>query len=262
MIHVRAPRSLRRRAVALLALAALACVAGCGSSETRPEIRVSAAASLRLALTRFGAQFQPARARYSFAGSDQLAAQIEHGARPDVYVSASLALPQALHAKGLVDRPRAFASNRRALSLPSDDTRMHGIGDLTAAGVTVAIGSRSVPIGSYTRAVLARLGPVRSRAILAHIRSEEPDVAGIVGKLSQRAVNAGFVYVTDVRAAHGALKPIDLPASLSPSVAYGIAVVRGAPRPTQARAFVAALLGGAGQRDLRDAGFGPPPPGK
>ena len=33
------------------------------------------------------------------------------------------------------------------------------------------------------------------------MRSNEPDVKGIVGKLTQGAADAGFVYVTDVNAA-------------------------------------------------------------
>ena len=41
-------------------------------------------------------------------------------------------------------------------------------------------------------------------AILANVRSNEPDVAGVVGKVAQGAVDAGFVYVTDVRARRAA----------------------------------------------------------
>ena len=45
-------------------------------------------------------------------------------------------------------------------------------------------------------------------AILANVRSNEPDVAGVVGKVAQGAVDAGFVYVTDIRAggAHASIR--------------------------------------------------------
>ena len=43
------------------------------------------------------------------------------------------------------------------------------------------------------------------------MRSNEPDVKGIVGKLTQGAADAGFVYVTDVNATNGKLKAITLP---------------------------------------------------
>ncbi len=107
--------------------------------------------------------------------------------------------------------------------------------------------------------MLAKLGPAASAKILANVRSEEADVSGIVGKLTQGAVDAGFTYVTDVKATKGALKAIPLPASVQPVVAYGVAIVKGDSHPTQAEAFIAGLLGGAGRTDLRRAGFLPPP---
>jgi molybdate transport system substrate-binding protein len=123
----------------------------------------------------------------------------------------------------------------------------------------VAIGSATVPIGSYTREVLARLGAAQSAKILANVHSEEADVSGIVGKLTEGAVDAGFTYLTDVKATRGALKAIPLPASLEPVVAYGVAVVKGGPHPTQAEAFISGLLSGEGRSDLLQAGFLPPP---
>ena len=48
-------------------------------------------------------------------------------------------------------------------------------------------------------------------------------MAGITGKLTQGAVDAGFLYVSDVRATDGKLKAIELPDELQPSVAYGVA---------------------------------------
>ena len=50
---------------------------------------------------------------------------------------------------------------------------------------------------------------------------------GVVGKLTQGAADAGFVYVTDVEATNGKLRAIELPKRLRPSVAYGVAVVEG-----------------------------------
>ena len=84
--------------------------------------------------------------------------------------------------------------------------------------------------------MLAKLGPAERKAILGNVRSEEPDVTGIVGKLTEGAVDAGFTYVTDVQATDGKLKAIQLPASLQPVVAYGVAVVKGTGHPVQAAA--------------------------
>jgi molybdate transport system substrate-binding protein len=118
-----------------------------------------------------------------------------------------------------------------------------------------------VPIGAYTRKVLDRLPAPPRKAILANVRSEEPDVGGISAKLGQQAVDAGFLYVTDVAATNGRLKAIELPAELQPTVAYGVAIVKGAPHRKAAQAFVAGLLDGAGADELKAAGFAPPPAG-
>src|SRR6185312_2988064 len=160
---------------------------------------------------------------------------------------------------GLVGRPVVFAGNRLVLAVPAGSTKIHSVADLARSGTTIAIGSPSVPIGAYTRTVLGRLGAAQSKAVLANVRSEEPDVKSIVGKLAEGAVDAGFVYVTDVDATNGKLRAIELPAALQPSVAYGVAVVTGAPHAQAARRFVAGLLHGAGAADLRAAGFEPPP---
>ena len=73
------------------------------------------------------------------------------------------------------------------------------------------MGSRTCRSARYTRKVLDKLPAAQRKAILANVRSNEPDVGGVVGKVTQGAVDAGFVYVTDVEAAGGKLKAIDLP---------------------------------------------------
>jgi molybdate transport system substrate-binding protein len=248
---------MRRFAVVLAALA----LAGCGSSSAASSgpLVVSAAASLQKAFTSYGQGFDGGKVRFSFAGSDQLAAQIRQGVKPDVFASANTKLPQQLYAAGLVEKPTVFAGNRLVLAVPASAKQVGSLAGVEKPGVKLAIGSATVPVGTYTRKVLAGL-PAGARAkIMANVRSEEPDVKGIVGKLTQGAVDAGFVYDTDVKAAKGALRAIELPAALKPSAAYGVAVVKGARHAAQARRFIAGLLAGAGARALRSAGFEPPP---
>jgi len=254
---------------ALAAMTVAASVSACGGgssssassggpppSGSSDPVVVSAAASLQDAFTTLGQGLHPAP-RFSFAGSDQLAAQIEQGVKPDVFASANTKLPDELYAKGLVGKPRVFAGNRLVLAVPGDG-KVRSLADAAKRGVTIAIGSASVPIGAYTRQVLANLGP-QGAAILKNVRSEEPDVKGVVGKLTEGAVDAGFVYITDVNATEGQLHAIDLPRDASPTVAYGIAVVRGAKHPQAAQKFVDGVLSATGQRRLRAAGFEPPP---
>jgi molybdate transport system substrate-binding protein len=249
----------------LLLLAALCAVLpACGgdaSGAGTPPLTVSAAASLKGAFTSYGKDFTDAKARFSFAGSDELAAQIEQGVKPDVFAAANTKLPDQLYDMGLVEKPTVFAGNRLVLAVPADGGKVGSLADVEKPGATLAIGSETVPIGAYTHTVLGKLPAARRTAVLANVRSQEPDVAGIVGKLTQGAVDAGFVYVSDVRGAGGRLKAIELPDSLQPAVAYGIAVVKGARHPQQAKAFVSGLLDGDGARALQQAGFEPPPSG-
>ncbi len=242
-----------------------ASLAGCGggqdggsAGDERPRLVVSAAASLNDALTSCSPGFDAADVRLSFAGSDELAAQIRQGVEPDVYAAANTKLPEALNEEGLVGRPRVFASNELVLAVPADSP-IRSVDDLTRPGPKVAIGSASVPIGSYTREVLSRLGDRQAEAVLANVRSEEPDVTGVIGKLTQDAADAGFVYASDVDATGGRLRAVELPRRLQPTVAYGVAVVDGAPQPEAARAYVEDLISGRCTQALEQAGFGPPP---
>jgi molybdate transport system substrate-binding protein len=251
----------RKLTVALVAMLALV-AAGCGSSSSggKPDLVVSAASSLKDAFNQYAQQFPEAKVRASFAGSDDLAAQIEQGVKPDLFASANTKLPDELFQKGLVQKPVVFAGNRLVIAVPASGGKVSSLADLAKPGVNIAMGSDSVPVGIYTRKVLAGLPGDQSAKLLANVRSNEPDVAGVVGKVAQGAVDAGFVYITDVDATDGKLKAIELPASLQPQVAYGIAIVKGAKHPKQAQAFIDGLLHGAGQQALKASGFDPPPP--
>ena len=243
----------------LLPLIAALVLAGCGSDdeaggEGSGPLVVSAAASLKGAFGQYGPAF--GEVRTSFAGSDELAAQIRQGVKPDVFASANTKLPDALFAEGLVEEPRVFAGNRLVLAVPAGSP-ITSVDDAAQDGVVVATGSPSVPIGAYTETVLAELGAT-GKAIAANVRTREPDVKGVVGKLTQGAVDAGFVYRSDVEGAGGRLEAIELPDALKPTVAYGVALVKGARNPAGGRAFVEGLLDGAGATALQENGFGAP----
>jgi molybdate transport system substrate-binding protein len=235
-------------------------LAGCGGTES-PRLVVSAASSMSKALEecapRFGDE-ENADVRLSFGGSDELAAQIRQGAPVDVYAAANTKLPDQLHADGKLEKPVEFATNEFVLGVPKGSD-IRSLQDLTREGTKIAVGSESVPIGSYTRETLAKLPPDLEKGILAHVRSNDPDVRGIVGKLTQGAADAGFIYITDVRAASGELEAIRLPSHLEPAATYGAGVVTDAKQPELARRFVDGLTHGPCADSLQRAGFGPAP---
>jgi molybdate transport system substrate-binding protein len=255
------------RPAGVAAALVVAALAGCSDASTvepaetsRVQLTVSAAASMQEALTACARDFAPARVRLQFAGSDELAAQIRQGVRPDVYAAANTALPEALAQEGLLERPAVFAGNELVLAVPAEDAAVEGLDDLGRSGVTLVIGSESVPVGAYTREVLGRLDVGERRAILANVRSSEPDVKGVVGKLVQGAADAGFVYRSDVEAGGGELEAIELDDELKPAVAYAAGVVKGTKEPATAQAFLDDLREGNCHDALLTAGFIEPPP--
>ena len=248
----------------LAVLASAFAFAGCGDDVGggdggKPRLTVLAAASLTEAFEQYGGQFDAAAVRLSFAGSDELAAQIRQGVEPDVYAAANTTLPEQLFEEDLVKKPVTFAGNRLVIAVPADSDEISSLDDLAAEGVKLAIGSEDVPVGAYTREVLERLAGDERAAILGNIRSNEPDVTGVTGKLTQGAADAGLLYITDVAATNGRLEAIELPDSLQPSLEYGIAVVEGADQPQAAEEFIDGLLSGPGREAMEQAGFEPPP---
>lgn len=213
-----------------------------------PRVTVDAAASL----TQVFPRIDPS-ARYSFAGSDQLAVQIQQGAPVDVYAAASPKYPEQLHAQGLVDEPVVFATNTVVLIVPrSNPARIRSVSDLQRAGIKLVVGDPTVPIGAYTRQVLKSLG------LNVQPVSRETDVKGIVVKVALGEADAGFVYATDVKPVGTKVLTIRLPAAAQPTVQYELAVVKATRHRAAAEAFVRMVLSPAGRAALRRAGFGLP----
>jgi molybdate transport system substrate-binding protein len=240
------------RRLALVAAAAVAALAVPAATSAGGGITVFAAASLTQVFPKID------RApRYSFAGSDQLALQLQQGAPADVYAAASPKYPELLYHQGVVRKPQVFATNRLVVLVPrANPAGIHSVYDLRRKGLKVVIGDKSVPIGSYTRQILDTLGITND--VLANVVSQETDVKGIVAKVALGEADAGFVYFTDSRSVAERTKTIGLPKWAQPPIRYEIAVVRATKHAAAARAFVARVLSKRGRLALRRAGFGLP----
>jgi molybdate transport system substrate-binding protein len=251
---------MRRGAGVAGALCLILLLGGCADShgdDRGGRLVVLGASSLTGAVSEYAESFTAAEVKPSFAGSDQLAAQIEQGLDADVFASADTGYPAELHREGLVEKPRIFAANELVIAVP-DGSDLTRLSDLAEPGVRLVIGDPGVPVGDYTGAVLDRLPSAEREAILANVRSEETEVGSVVAKLEQGAADAGFVYVTDEQAATG-LHAIPIPSELRPEVAYAAAVVSSSGDRPAAEEFLDGLVDGEGQEDLRRAGFLPPP---
>lgn len=227
-------------------------LAACGgSSSDRGTLTVFAAASLADVLRAVDPD-----ARYSFAGSDELAAQIRAGAPADVFAAASPKYPQQLRSEGLVARPVTFATNRLVVIVPrSNPAGVDTIEQVAEPGLKLVIGGEGVPIGDYTRQVLRALGLEEA---LRNVVSEEQNVSSVLTKVASGEADAGFVYATDVARAPEDVQVVEVPERAQPLVEYQVAVVSASGRSTEAEAFVRELLGARGRAALARAGFGLP----
>jgi len=194
----------------------------------------------------------------SYANARDLAARVVAGEPADVFASASPDHPQLLHARGLLDAPRAFATNRLVVAVPAgSDARDTGI--LAATGTRAVIEVEGIPLGDYTRTLLGRLDDVLgrgfARAALRNVVCEEQTVAAVAERLQRGEADAAVLYNTDVRASQGRLRAIEIPPAAAVRGTYVIATVRAARHPAAARAWLDLTLGSAGRDVLAAAGF-------
>ena len=242
---------MRRAFVAIVLAAALVAAGASAQPVTQTaNLTVFAAASLTNAFPKI--QRSP---KYSFAGSNTLAAQIRLGAPADVFASANMALPRDLHKSKLCSKPVVFTRNALVLIVPrSNPASIHSVYDLRKAGVKLVIAAPGVPVGSYTLQVLKRMGLT---SVLSHVVSRENDVREVLAKVALNEADAGFVYSTDAKMVKRKVRALRIPAWAQPNVQYGICVVSASAHKPAARAFVKRVLGKAGQKILVSYGFFP-----
>jgi molybdate transport system substrate-binding protein len=239
-----------RRAVVLLGLFAL--LAFPAATPAGSPITVFAAASLTGVFPRIDKA-----PHYSFAGSDQLALQIQQGAPVDVYAAASPKYSELLYHNGLVAKPVVFATNKLVVIVPkSNPAHVTSVYDLRRPGLRIVIGDKTVPIGSYTRQILDALGITAD--VMKNVVSQETDVKGIVAKVALGEADAGFVYVTDSRPVASKVRVVPLPGWAQPPIRYETAVVKASANQAAGRAFIKKVLSARGRKLLKAAGFGLP----
>jgi molybdate transport system substrate-binding protein len=243
--------SIRRSRLAFVAvLALLVLPAGRASpATTRTQITVYAAASLTNVFPAIDSH-----EKYSFGGSNALAAQIQQGAPADVFASANMKLPQQLNQAGLCSKPVVFTRNRLVIVVPkANPAHIRNIYDLTKSGVTIDIAGSGVPVGSYTLQILKNMN--LTSAVLQNVVSQETDVREVLAKVALGEVDAGFVYSTDAKTVPGKVLVIKVPAWAQPKVQYGICVVSHSTNKAAAKAFIKKVLSKKGQKKLHKFGF-------
>jgi molybdate transport system substrate-binding protein len=232
------------------AAVALAAASGVGARADVTGITVYGASSLTDVFPKIDAG-----PKYSFAGSNTLAAQIQQGAPADVFASANTTLPQQLFQKGLCSQPVVFTRNTLVLIVPkSNPAGIHSVYDMTRSGIKLDVAAASVPVGSYTRQILKNMGLT---SVLNNVVSNETDVREVLAKVALGEADAGFVYSTDAKTVPGQVTVLTMPAWAQPKVQYGICVVTASQNKAAAQSFVNEVMSKAGQAKMLAAGFLP-----
>ena len=267
---------MRRFALTMAALVGLA-VAGCSSSTTSSTssassspaaaassstattgtIAVFAAASLTGTFTELGKQFGAAHpgdtVKFSFGASSTLATQITNGAPADVFASAAPKNMETVVSAGDASNPQNFAKNTAEVAVPpSNPANVTSVNDLAKSSVKVALCQPQVPCGVVAAGVFKNAGITVKPVTL------QPDVKSVLTQVELGNVDAGVVYVTDVKAAGSKVKGVTIPAGQNASTLYPIATISSSKEMSIAQAFVAYVLSPAGQQVLAAAGFEKP----
>ena len=244
--------------VTLLSAACSGSSSGPGDTPNRNSItgtiNVFAAASLTEAFTTLGKRFASAhpgvKVVFNFGPSSGLAEQIGQGAPADVFASASAETMDQLVAAGDATSSTPFVKNLMEVAVPSSNpAHVSSLYDLDNSGVKVALCQADVPCGATAAEVFAN-AKLSVKAV-----TEEVDVKSVLSKVELGEVDAGVVYVTDVKAAGSKAKGVVIPADVNASTTYPIATVTEAPNSATAQAFVSYVLSSAGLSVLTTAGF-------
>jgi molybdate transport system substrate-binding protein len=226
-------------------------------SSTSGNITVFAAASLTESFTELGKQFESAnpgtKVTFSFGASSALAQQINSGAPADVFASASPKnMDQVIDAGG-ASNPKVFATNKMEIATPPDNPAdIASVNDLAKSSVKTALCQPQVPCGSVAQQVFT------NAKITVKPVTLEPDVKSVLTKVQLGEVDAGIVYVTDVKAADAKVKGVEIADDVNASTDYPIAALTKSGNAAVASAFVELVLSPAGQGVLTAAGFQAP----
>lgn len=239
----------------LLVATLVVALAGCATPAAEPAdpdeqlsgtVTVFAAASLgesfQTIADAFTAQHPRVEIVLSFGGSSGLATQIIEGAPADVFAAAS---PQAMET--VSSNSTVFATNVLEIAVPAgNDAGVVGLEDFANPDLEIAVCAVEVPCGAAAEQLF------RAAHITPQIDTYEQDVRAVLTKVELGEVDAGLVYLTDVRAAEANVEGIEVD---SAPIEYSIVALTDS---AVAAAFIEFVFSARGRAILAAAGFGAP----
>ncbi|MFJ7412921.1 molybdate ABC transporter substrate-binding protein [Streptomyces sp. NPDC098077] len=261
----------RRAAAAVLTTALLIPLAACGDDSgsakdkgsgsaaatgaPKADLTVLAASSLTDVFKAAGAAYEKenpgTKVTFSFAGSQELAAQVKQGAPADALVTADTKTMDSL--SGDTGKPTVIAKNRLVIAAgEGNPEKVESLKDLADPKLKVVLAAPEVPVGRYSAQILD------AQKIEVKPVSQEPNVRAVLSKVSLGEADAGLVYKTDAATATDKVDAIDIPDEQNAIASYPAATLKTSKHSEAAEAFVAWLSTPAAQKILQGAGFQQP----
>ncbi|MFA7766637.1 molybdate ABC transporter substrate-binding protein [Streptomyces sp. NRRL S-448] len=257
----------RRTAAAALTAALLVPLAACGKSDdkaaaataagTTPEpkavnLTVLAASSLTDVFKTAGAEYEKThpgtKITFSFAGSQELAAQVKQGAPADALVTADTKTMDGLKAE--TGDATVIAKNRLVIAAgKANPFKIDELKDLADTKIKVVLAAPEVPVGRYSKQILD------AQKIEVKPVSQEPNVRAVLSKVELGEADAGLVYKTDSAKSGDKVVTVEIPDDQNAVASYPAATLKQSKNATDAAAFVAWLSTPEAQKILQDAGF-------
>ncbi|MER7820201.1 molybdate ABC transporter substrate-binding protein [Streptomyces sp. NPDC096153] len=261
----------RRAAVAALAATLLVPLTACGSGDAdsgsgagatpsapgapAAHLTVLAAASLTDVFKAAGGAYEKShpgtKITFSFAGSQELAAQVKQGAPADALVTADTKTMDGLRAD--TGTPDIIAKNRLVIATAEGNPdKVDDLKDLADPELKVVLAAPEVPVGRYSKKILD------AQKISVKPVSQEPNVRAVLSKVELGEADAGLVYKTDAATAPDKVDAVEIPDARNAIAEYPAATLKTSKNAEAAAAFVAWLSSPEAQKILREAGFQQP----
>ncbi|MER5768240.1 molybdate ABC transporter substrate-binding protein [Streptomyces sp. NPDC001985] len=228
---------------------------GTGGAPPKAELVVLAASSLTDVFRTAGAAYEKkhpgTEVTFSFAGSQELAAQVGQGAPADVLVTADTKTMDRLGDD--TGTPTVIAKNRLVIATTEGNPEgIDELKDLADSELKVVLAAPEVPVGRYSEQILG------AQKITVKPVSQEPNVRAVLSKVEMGEADAGLVYKTDAATAEDKVDAVEIPDGQNAIAQYPAATLKTSKHSEAAAAFVTWLSGPEAQRILRDAGFQKP----
>ena len=233
------------------------------ASAQSTNLTISAAISLKDSLEEIKTLYQKKDPKiqitYNFGSSGSLQQQIEQGASVDIFISAANKQMDALESKNLLlaGSRRNLVTNQLVLITSKKEKNINKFSDLTKPDINkIALGEpKSVPAGKYAEEVLKFykvLDQIKSKIVYAK------DVRQVLTYVETENVNAGLVYISDVKTSQKVRIAAIAPKESHSPIVYPLAILKESKNPGAAKAFDQFLKRNQSKTIFKKYGFGTP----